>query len=129
MTIVLKHTGLVCSEEEKSDKFYQKLLGLEKQEPGTAPREPAKSIFDVDKELKMINYTSDAVHFEIFIDDRRAYDSTRIEHVCIEVADLAAFLDRCRTLSIEHFQVPKGDRLLTFVRDADGNLFEIKAKA
>lgn len=126
MPIVSKHIGLVCSSEEKSDKFYQELLGLEKLKPGRAPRELAKPIFNVDKELKMINYTKGSVHFEIFIDERRTYDNTKIEHVCIEVEDLTRFLARCRSLGIEQFQVPKGDRLLTFVRDEDGNLFEIK---
>jgi catechol 2,3-dioxygenase-like lactoylglutathione lyase family enzyme len=127
MPIVSKHIGLVCSSEENSDKFYQELLGLEKLEPRTAPRELANSIFNVDIELKMLNYTGAGVHFEIFIDGRRTYDNTRIEHVCIEVKDLADFLGRCRSLGIEQFQVPRGDWFLTFVRDADGNLFEIKA--
>ena len=127
MHIGLKHIGLVCSSEKKSDKFYQELLGFEKLEPKTAPRELANSIFNVDEELKILNYTNGNVHFEIFIDGRHSYDNTRIEHVCIEVKDLADFLDRCRSLGVEQFQVPRGDRSLTFVRDNDGNLFEIKA--
>jgi hypothetical protein len=35
-------------------------------------------------------------------------------------------LNECQHLEIEVLQVPKGDRTLTFIRDDDGNLFEIK---
>jgi hypothetical protein len=33
---------------------------------------------------------------------------------------------KCRDLEVEVSQIPKGDRTLTFIRDYDGNLFEIK---
>jgi hypothetical protein len=36
------------------------------------------------------------------------------------------FRKKCRDLDVEISQIPKGDRPLTFIRDYDGNLFEIK---
>ena len=44
----------------------------------------------------------------------------------LEVDDLSGFIEKCRSMSVEITQVPKGDNTLTFVRDFDGNLFEIK---
>ena len=127
--MILQHVALVCTSEEKSDKFYQDLLGLKKSEPKTLPSALSKSIFNLDSELVIINYLNEHLHFEIFITDR-SQDSTRqIEHYCLEVGNLEDFIDKCRMLGVELAQIPKGDRTLTFIKDFDGNLFEIKRSA
>jgi len=124
--MILQHVALVCTSEEKSDKFYQGLLGLKKSEPKTLPSALSKSIFNLDSELVIINYLNEHLHFEIFITDR-SNDSTRqIEHYCLEVGNLKDFINRCKILGVEIVQISKGDRTLTFIKDFDGNLFEIK---
>jgi catechol 2,3-dioxygenase-like lactoylglutathione lyase family enzyme len=124
--MLLKHVGLACSTEDNADKFYQKLLGLNKSERKMLPSDLSGAIFNVDAELPIINYTGEKLHFEIFItglvDDR----SGKIAHQCLEVDDLSAFIEKCRAFSVPISQIPKGDRFLTFIRDFDGNLFEIK---
>ena len=127
----LKHVALVCSSKKKSDKFYEQLLGLKKQAPKLLSGELSKQIFNLDSELQIINYIDDNTHFEIFIDDRLnpGDNDKKIEHVCIEVEEIEAFLDKCRALEVKFFQISKGDKRLTFVRDFDGNLFEIKSEA
>ena len=125
--MMLRHVALVCSSEENSDRFYQNLLGLEKSEPKILARPLSKAIFNVDTELMMINYRGEQVHFEIFITDPSESRLKQIGHVCLEIEDLNAFLNECHHLEIEVNQVPKGDKTLTFIRDPDGNLFEIKS--
>ena len=124
--MVLRHVALTCSSEKNSDRVFKNLFGLEKSEPKVLPVSLSKAIFNVDSELIMINYTNDQVHFEIFIADPSLNPSSPIGHVCLEVEDLNAFLNKCHHLEIEVIHVPKGDRTLTFIRDYDGNLFEIK---
>ena len=124
--MILRHVGLTCGSEENSDKFYKGLLGLEKSEPKTLPAALSKSIFNLDSELVIINYLNEHLHFEIFITDRSKDGTRQIEHLCLEVGDLNDFLNKCNTLGVEVAQIPKGDRTLTFVKDFDGNLFEIK---
>lgn len=52
----------------------------------------------------------------------------RIEHVCLEIDDHDAFMKRCQTFEVKIIQVPKEDKILTFILDYDNNLFEIKNK-
>ena len=122
----LRHVALVCSSEENADRFFASVLGLKKSEPKTLPRALSKALFDIDRELTVINYLSDRVHFEVFIDGSPPRRAGPLEHVCLEVDNLAAFLRRCRDAGVSIIQVPKGDALLTFIRDADDDLFEIK---
>jgi catechol 2,3-dioxygenase-like lactoylglutathione lyase family enzyme len=125
-SMLLRHAALNCSSEKNSDQFYKNLLGLEKSEPKTLARALSKAIFNLDSELKIINYLDEDVHFEIFISSHSMNSIRQIEHVCLEVDDLQSFLKKCRNLGVEVSQIPKGDRTLNFIRDFDGNLFEIK---
>ena len=122
----LKHIALVCSTAEKADRFYKDVLGLKKINEKTIPATLSNEIFNVNAKLKIVNYTNDTLHFEIFISDTHRIETNRIDHVCIEVDNLEAFLEMCRKMEIEIVQIPKGAAILTFVKDFDGNLFEIK---
>ena len=127
--MLLKHVGLACSTEKNADRFYQKLLGLNKSEPKMLPSDLCRAIFNIDAELPLINYTGEKVHFEIFIAGLVDELSGQITHQCLEVDDLSAFIKKCRACGVPINQIPKGDRFLTFIRDFDGNLFEIKGSS
>lgn len=127
--MILKHVGLACSNEYSADKFYQTLLGLKKSAPKTLPLELSRAIFNVDAELKIINYMSKELHCEVFISSLIEDKPRQIAHLCLEVGNLSGFLQKCRSLGVEVSRIAKGDRFLTFVRDFDGNLFEIKASS
>jgi catechol 2,3-dioxygenase-like lactoylglutathione lyase family enzyme len=124
--MILRHVALTCSSEKKSDRFYINLLGLQKSEPRILPASLSKAIFNVDTELMMINYQGEKVHFEVFISNHLMIAAKQIGHVCLEVDDLQNFLKKGRDLNFKISQIPRGDRTLTFIRDYDGNLFEIK---
>ena len=123
--MLLKHAGLTCSNEENADKFYRDLLGLNKSEPKTLPPDLSKAIFNLDAELQMINYMNEHSHFEIFIIPQSRPSRWQIDHLCLEVADLDGFIAKCRSMQVEVTLIPKGDKTLTFIKDFDGNLFEI----
>ena len=122
------HVGLVCSSEENADSFYGDLLGLKKAEPRMLPQTLSSAIFNIDTELKIINYSGNGSHFEVFIRSQGGKKEQPVEHVCIEVEDLAGFLKRGRAMNMRILQVPKGDSLISFIFDPDGNLFELKEK-
>lgn len=125
--IFVKHVALVCGSEDNSDRFYNQLLGLTRLNSKTLPAALSRQIFDLDSELKIINYADDDIHFEIFIDGSPREDRTVIEHICLEIEDVAALIEKCYTMGVTNLQIPKGDSLLVFIKDFDGNLFEIKA--
>jgi catechol 2,3-dioxygenase-like lactoylglutathione lyase family enzyme len=124
--MLLKHAGLTCSTEDNADKFYKDLLGLNKSEPKTLPADLSRAIFNLDAELQMINYMDDQIHFEIFVTTQPGISRRSIDHLCLGVDDLYDFLEKCRTLKVTINQIPKGDKTLTFIKDFDGNLFEIQ---
>ena len=123
--MLLKHAGLTCRTEDHADKFYRDLLGLNKSAPKTLPADLCRAIFNLGAELKMINYMDDKIHFEIFVSPQPAISQRPIDHLCLEVDDLDGFIEKCRSMQVAVARIPKGDKTLTFIKDFDGNLFEI----
>lgn len=125
----LLHVALAASSEDRADRFYAGLLGLQKAQPKSLPAEIGRALFGIDRDLTIINYTGPGTHFEVFICPAAPASAPRIEHTCLAVGNLADFLHRCETAQVAILRVPKGASVITFVRDADGNLFEIKEKS
>jgi len=127
--VKLLHVGIVCSSEENADKFYAGLLGLEKMVPKELPAQTANAIFGIASPMKMINYLGNAVRIEIFVGAGGPAKQGHVDHVCFEIEEIEAFLQKCREENIEIIQVPRNDYTVTFIKDFDGNLFEIKGKS
>lgn len=124
----LLHVGLTCSSEEKADCFYEGLLGFKKLDPEFLPNEMSTAIFGQDAGVKKIYYAGESFRFEIFVYSNGDYNSRLFDHVCFEVENLEEFLGKCHRNKVDIIRVPKGDYLVTFIKDFDGNLFEIKGK-
>lgn len=122
----LKHVALSCRSEKNSDRFFKHLLGLHKEKPKTLAPSLAKAIFNIDTELLMINYRGEDLHFEIFITGQPEDQVPLIGHVCLQVNDPKALVNKCHRLGLAVIQIPKGDKTLTFIRADEGHLFEIK---
>lgn len=126
--MLINHVGLVCSTEDQCDKFYRDLLELDKQPSKILSPEISKQLFNLDNEYKLIYYSNHQVKFEIFLSDRCDHVANRVGHVCLDVADQKSFLATCKKIDVEIIEVIKGDSMVVFVKDFDGNLFEIKEK-
>jgi catechol 2,3-dioxygenase-like lactoylglutathione lyase family enzyme len=120
------HVAVPCRRVENADLFYGRLLGLIKSEPRSVPRELTLSLFGLDLDLTMIYYTSDDMQFEVFV-GAFPLQAPQVNHVCLKVADLEAFLTLCREIGAQVICAPKGDKVVIFIRDLDGNAFEVKA--
>jgi catechol 2,3-dioxygenase-like lactoylglutathione lyase family enzyme len=118
--------GLAGRTEADADRFFVTVLGLTKAAPKVLPKAVSDGLFGVAADLTMIDYTGAGVQFEVFIDPHRERSNDPIVHACLSVADRESLLTRCESQGLKVARVPKGDNLLTFVRDYDGNLYEIK---
>ncbi|MBW1743402.1 MAG: VOC family protein [Deltaproteobacteria bacterium] len=122
----LNHVALVCSSEENANEFYVGILGLERMRTSVLPEELSREIFNIGGEYQVLVYGNDRFTAEVFIAANLPRGESRFEHVCLEVEDVETFVTECESRQVRVNRVFKGDRLLTFVEDFDGNLFEIK---
>ncbi len=122
----INHIALVNDSEKKADKFYQDFLGLKKLRTFKVSSDMASQIFNLKKEYKIIVYSNNQVKIEIFIDEEYKGERNSIPHVCIEVEDREKLISKAEEMGIDYSKIPKQNSFYLFVRDYNGNLFEIK---
>jgi catechol 2,3-dioxygenase-like lactoylglutathione lyase family enzyme len=124
----VKHIGIVCRREPEADKFFGELLKLEKSNRVTIAASLSQAIFGIEVEaaLEVVNYVGSGLHFEVFLRDDAQEAPGRIAHVCLEIDEPDALLERARAMNVTVLRVPKGEGWVTFIKDSDGHLFEIK---
>jgi catechol 2,3-dioxygenase-like lactoylglutathione lyase family enzyme len=113
----LNHVALVCSSEQRADDFYEGVLELVKMKSFLLSRELAR---------RVLVYGNSLFTIEVFLATPAPGRETSFEHTCVEVKNIEEFVNRCEAMQVEVNRIPKGDRLLTFVKDYDGNRFEVK---
>ncbi|MDQ1334177.1 MAG: hypothetical protein QG552_1127 [Thermodesulfobacteriota bacterium] len=122
----LNHVALVASSQEHADRFYEGLLKLKKIKVSRLTRDLAVQVFGFDLECPFILYGNEQFGLEVFVTDQMAVGSMTVSHICLQVEDREAFITECRSAGVEVLLIPRGESQLCFVRDLDGNLFEIK---
>jgi catechol 2,3-dioxygenase-like lactoylglutathione lyase family enzyme len=123
----LNHTSVVCSSEERAERFYGRILGLKRVKDSVIDKDLTRAIFDRESECRIIAYGSEELTIEVFIPSRLP-ETVRppFVHICLEAEDPEGLLASCEEEGCEVRRVPKGEKEVCFVRDPDGNLFEIK---
>jgi len=124
----LVHAGLVSSSEDRADRFFGSVLGLEKTRRSELSAELADRLFGVDGGCEIVYYGSGDVELEVFLTRLPETAPSIIGHLCLEVASRAELLERCAAVGVAVREAPKGDSLIVFIEDEDGNLFEIKER-
>jgi catechol 2,3-dioxygenase-like lactoylglutathione lyase family enzyme len=121
----LIHVALRVSSEENALAFYRDLLGLEFRKRFDVPPDLMNALFGMDRAVEAVVYGNESATFELFLTGESPAPDPP-DHVCFGVPDLDAFLERCAAAAVKIIQAPKGDGLVTFIHDFDGNRFEVK---
>lgn len=124
----VRHVALVCRSEENADRFYRDLLGLERTRSFPVPVELSRGLFGFDRSFLALTYLKDDMTFEIFVVEEAPVIRPYLHHVGLEVEDRERFLERCGQMQVEIMEVPKGEKIITMIKDFDGNVFEIMEK-
>ena len=123
---ILKHVALQYSDKKQADIFFSKILGLELKKTFNISNDLSYEIFGIKEEILIVVYKNENTCFEIFITDKKT--ESKFEHTCIQINNKEEFIERCKKNGIKPLFVKKGEKILLFIKDFAGNLFEIKEK-
>ena len=127
--VLIKHVALCMDSKDHARSFYQDVLHAELVKEFFISSSLVKDIFSMDIEeeiLSVMVFEVENMLFEIFIHDKLVPSS--FNHVCISVDDLKGFIKQCRKLNLAVLNIKKEEKILVFIKDYSGNLFEIKVK-
>ena len=122
----LHHIAIVCSSIKRADRFYEGVLGLKKIKSATLDRAFGEQLFGISQECEMILYGNQNVRIEVFVTVLNPKIRMPYHHLCLEVEDRKSFVEKCEEAGLTVKRISKGDYLIIFMEDYDGNLFEIK---
>ena len=122
----LHHVALACSSPERAERFYHDILGLSKIKTFRLSKELSEQIFEISHEYEMITYGSDLFIIELFITPPSKIEVGVVNHFCLQVDDREELLKKCESVGLEVKRIKKEDSIVTFIKDFDGNLIEIK---
>jgi catechol 2,3-dioxygenase-like lactoylglutathione lyase family enzyme len=125
----LHHVAVVCRSRENADRFYHKILGLPKIKDSLLSEDLAEAIFQVAQRCTVITYGNENMLVEVFVPETPAENKAPCVHLCLELENREEFIRKCRDMALTVNRIKKGDSLLVFVADYDGNLFEVKERA
>lgn len=114
------------SSEREADRFFVELLGLERTRVRDLPEALSGRFFGRVDPCRMIDYERDGVRVEVFVPNAPLARSETYGHVCLVVEDRAELLGRAAGMGVERLEVERDGRTIVFLRDADGNLYEIQ---
>ena len=122
----LNHVSIRAGSEENSDHFFVDLLGLNKARVKEIPAELSGRLFGLEKPFRLVDYDGADFKFEVFIDPDGPPPAPETDHVCLAVEDRASFLEKARAMGFEVREAAKAASTVVFIRDLDGNQYEIK---
>ena len=122
----LAHISAVCSSKTNADRFYKEIVGLQEIKSFEIDSELINAIFGISSKCLIVLYGNDDFTVEIFIPEKMTGIDNPYAHHCLEVEKKDEFLYTCSAAGLIVNLIPKGDKELSFVRDFDGNYFEIK---
>jgi catechol 2,3-dioxygenase-like lactoylglutathione lyase family enzyme len=127
--MILNHAALVNSSEKNAETFYKKILGMEKTKDFIVQRGLSHQVFDIDNELQVVVYECKNVRIEIFLIENMQLKKKPVSHLGFEIEDREELVRRALEQGAEVTKIPRENGYFLFIRDFDGNLFEIKPLA
>ena len=106
--ILLNHVAVQCSNKEKADIFFTKILGVPKVKNFTISEDLSESIFGINSSVEIEVYDNGKIRFEVFIGQDSKTPS--YDHICIELEDKKEFLNRCKKYGIEPLIVKREEK-------------------
>ncbi len=120
------HAAVTVSSEARAERVFARLFGLELVKVFEVGPELCMALFGFAGEARARVYGTSGASVEVFVCAEMPPMGRRFEHVCLVLDDLPAVVDRAPALGLQVRTFRKGDKEVVFLRDEDGNLYEVK---
>ncbi|MBN1596814.1 MAG: hypothetical protein JW894_00825 [Bacteroidales bacterium] len=122
---MLRHIALEIKESDLRD-FYIEILGGKITREFTLNESDAKKIFNISGPLNVYELAIGNLKFELFIHDSLEQDS--LQHICVQMDNPSEVFSKAIEMKYKTHLRKNNERETYFIKDNNGNLFEIKKK-
>ncbi|MFX1317007.1 MAG: hypothetical protein ACFE9T_14185 [Promethearchaeota archaeon] len=124
----IEHIAMASRSENDSDKFFMKLLGLNKERIFMVSSDLMEKFFGIKKEQEVIRYGNNDIKVEVFITNDNSRKNDLFTHSCLFVKNRNVLLEKASLMGFPVIKVPRKDSndYYLFIKDSFQNLYEIK---
>ncbi len=124
----LLHCAVATSSEENADAVFRRLFGMSVVKEFMVGDELSRALFGFGGQAKVIVYSAGGATIEAFVSPERSGALDRYDHICLATRNRRDLIERASRMgmSVSSFSREGGD--VVFIRDSDGNFYEIKEK-
>jgi hypothetical protein len=124
----LLHCAVVTSSEENADMVFRRLFGMSVVKEFMVGEELGRALFGFGGEAKVIVYSAGGATIEAFVSPERSGARDRYDHICLAARNRRELLERATRMGMEVTSFARENGDVFFIRDTDGNFYEIKEK-
>lgn len=125
MINTLQHIGLQVSEKDINS-FYLDVFHGKIERTFDLSKEVSAEIFNVDKNVKVVNVSIEGVDFDLFINSDPQFPT--FAHVCFQSNRAKKIMERAIQKGYRTYSRKNSSTETCFIRDTNYNLFEIKTR-
>ena len=120
----LEHVALTVTDPAEVENFYHDILGMIEVSNFILEKDLATRIFGIDKETSVFLLQKDELLLELFLmpEQRKHY----FDHICVSIKNREELVEKAAQNSYEYIRLKRKYTDLIFIKDKDGNIFEIK---
>lgn len=120
----LEHIALTISDPEEVKNFYKNILGMREVKAFVLEKSLAYDIFGLDEEASVFLLEKDNLSLEIFV--KQETNRQSLNHICLAVNDREILFRKAKQNDYECIRIERETYDLIFIKDKNGNIFEIK---
>lgn len=122
--IDIDHLGLEYDDKENAIRFFNEICSLKILKTYRLSKEISKNIFSIPKSIEVLVFKNHHMYIEVFITGEKQTKS--FFHICLKVPNKKDFISLCKKNGLQPYSIQKDDKILLFVHDFTGILYEIK---
>ena len=122
---MLRHIALEIKEDDLQ-RFYVDVLGGLIKNSKTLKKQDAASIFQINSEVLVYDLSVQNIDFEMFVKDK--VKTTSFLHICLAVHNASNIYKKAKENNYWTFLRENNQWETYFIKDNNGNMFELKNK-
>lgn len=123
---MIDHVCIEVSSKERCREVFKEVLGLKPAYSFGIEKDFMERMFEIHNSCEAVVYQAGDTKIEVFIRPEMAKSSSDTAHLCLLVPDREGVLKSAEEKGMTILHHPRDGRPLYYIRDHDGNLYEIK---
>ncbi|MBN2363942.1 VOC family protein [candidate division WOR-3 bacterium] len=126
---MIAHVAVTVSSADKANEFFKEVLNCKFMYSYGLDATASNALFGINLPTQVYIYMSEEDWIEVFVQTAYKRANGNFDHVCFRTEDIPGVVARGQKLGYSFIRHRTTNKTVLFVKDKDGNLYELKKTA